>query len=253
MVAQTLPRPRQRRLRRGLYLLPSLFTLGNIFLGFYAVVRALREDYRVAGIAIIAAAVLDALDGRIARLTGTESEFGKQYDSLADVLTFGSAPALVAYLWGLHEIPRLGWLVCFFFIVCGATRLARFNVQTRVVDSRYFAGLPIPAAAGVVATFLLVAPDRDARLWLDGVLLVALVTVGLLMVSTFRYPSFKKIDFAKRRSYRLALLLAAMLALVVYRPSIVLATLAVLYTLSGPALWALGRVRRPGARGAGET
>ena len=235
----------RQRLARGIYLLPSLFTTGNIFLGFWAVIRGLRGDFGHAALAIFAAAMLDAIDGRIARMTGTESEFGKELDSLADVLTFGMAPALLAFLWGLDEFPRVGWLVPLFFVVCGATRLARFNVQTKVVDNRYFAGLPIPAGAGTVAAVLFFDPDRDWRTWMAAFLLVAMAGIGFLMVSTFRYRSFKKVDLRRRRSYRLALVPILILVLIAWKPPIVLASLALLYTLSGPVEWAFGRLRSP--------
>jgi CDP-diacylglycerol---serine O-phosphatidyltransferase len=235
---------RRGRFRRGIYLLPSLFTLGNILLGFYAVIRGLRGDFEAAALAILAATVVDALDGRLARLTGTESDFGKEFDSLADVLTFCSAPALLAYLWGLHEFSRLGWLVPLFFLVCGATRLARFNVQTRVIDKRYFVGLPTPAAAGMVATLFFLVPDWQWRTWLSALLMAGLAGLGLLMVSTFRYKSFKQLDLGRRRSYRGALLLAALLLLVVWKPRIVLLSAALAYTLSGPLGWLWGRLRR---------
>jgi CDP-diacylglycerol---serine O-phosphatidyltransferase len=241
---QTQAAPRRRRLRRGIYLLPSLFTLGNILLGFYAVIRGLRGDFEAAGLAILAATVLDALDGRLARMTGTESDFGKEFDSLADVLTFCSAPALLAYLWGLHELSRLGWLVPVFFLVCGSVRLARFNVQARVVDPRWFVGLPTPAAAGTLAAFFFLVPSWAGRTWLLALLMAGLLALGLLMVSTFRYKSFRQLDLGRRRSYRLALLWAALLLLVVWQPRIFLVAAGVAYTLSGPGAWLWGLLRR---------
>ena len=242
--AELLPtRGARQRLRRGIYLLPSLFTTGNIFLGFYAVVRGLRGDFGHAALLVFAAAMLDAIDGRIARMTGTESDFGRELDSLADVLTFGMAPALLAFLWGLNEFPRVGWLVPLFFVVCGATRLARFNVQTKVADKRYFAGLPIPAAAGTVTAVLFFDPERDWRTWMAVFLLVLMACVAFLMVSTFRYRSFKQVDLGRRRSYRAVLLPAIILLLIAWKPQIVLATLALAYAASGPLEWLVGRVR----------
>ena len=234
----------RRRLRGGAYLLPSLFTIGNILLGFYAIVRGLRGDFENAALCIFAAAVLDGLDGRIARLTHTESDFGKEFDSLADVLTFGLTPALLTYLWGLRDLGRVGWLFPLYFLVCTATRLARFNVQTRIVDSRYFVGLPSPAGAGSIAAFLLIAPASDWRPWCQAAMLFALFCVGTLMVSTFRYPSFKKIDLRQRRSYRVALPLAGILSLLAWRPTSFFLGAAILYTLAGPIGWLWGRVRR---------
>ena len=234
---------RRRRLQRGIYLLPSAFTMGNIFLGFWSIVLGLRGRFDIAALAVAGAAVLDGIDGRIARLTGTESEFGREFDSLADVITFGVAPALLAFLWGLQEFPRLGWLVPLFFVVCGATRLARFNVQTKVHDKRYFAGLPIPAAAGTVVAVLFFDPDRDWRTWMAAGLLVAMALIGFLMVSTIRYRSFKQVDLRRRRSYRMVLLLVLVLVVIALDPHVALVVLAITYTASGPIEWAISRLR----------
>ena len=249
-----LPRP----IRRGAYMLPSLFTIGNILLGFYALVLGLRAaglipydasshpraGFDIAALLVFCAAILDALDGRIARMTGTESDFGKEYDSLADVFTFGVVPALLTYLWGLSELGRVGWLVPFFFLVCTATRLARFNVQTRVVDSRYFVGLPTPAAAGTVCSILFFAPDAEWRSWMEVLTLTVLALIGALMVSTFRYTSFKKIDLRKRWSYRAFVPIAAIILVIVFEPRATFLAVAVLYTLSGPLAYLWGRLRR---------
>lgn len=242
--------PFRQGLRRGAYLLPSVFTLGNVLLGFYAIVLGIRGRFDDAAVMVIIAGILDALDGRIARLTGNESEFGKQFDSLADVLTFGSTPAFLAYLWGLEAYGRVGWLVPLFYLLCTTIRLARFNVQTRVVDSRSFVGLPSPAAAGAVVALLFAAPTPDAwqswAVWLrpellEGLMIVALITVGGLMISTFRYPSFKKIDLRRRWSYRAFMTLAAVLLVLAYHPAAFLVSAALIYALSGPAAWLWGR------------
>ena len=233
------------RPRRGMYLLPSLFTLGNIFLGFRAVVAGHRGDFQLAALLIFAAAVLDALDGRIARLTGTESDFGREFDSLADVLTFGSAPALLTYFWGLADLGRVGWLVPLFFLVCTATRLARFNVQTKVVDSRFFVGLPSPVAAAAIGSLLFVIPHRALpRSWETVSVIAALILVGSLMVSTFRYPSFKKVDLRQRQSYRLLLPITTILLVVAYHPPAFFLSVALVYTAYGPLSWLVGRVGR---------
>jgi CDP-diacylglycerol--serine O-phosphatidyltransferase len=232
------------RLRRGAYFLPSLFTIGNIFLGFWAVILALRNRFVIAGALVILAAALDFLDGKIARMTGTESDFGREFDSLADVLTFGMTPALVAWAWGLHEYQRAGWLVPLFYVVCTATRLARFNVQAgRIHDSRWFVGLPSPAAAGTVASFLLVGVESDWRPWLVRGMGAMLVALGLLMVSTFRFWSLKALDFSQRRSYRAAVPLVGVLLLLAFWPELFLPGFAVAYAASGPLGWLLGRVR----------
>lgn len=236
------------RLRRGAYLLPSAFTIGNMLLGFYAIVRAYRGDFKEAAVMVMIAGVLDGLDGRIARLTGTDSEFGKEYDSLADVFTFGVAPALLSYFWGLDEHGRLGWLIPLFFLVCAATRLARFNVQTKVVDSRYFVGLPSPAAAGGVVSALFFAPSDDWKPWAAAGLAGTLVILGSLMVSTFRYRSFKKVNLRQRWSYRVLLPVAAVLLVAAYHPPAFFLATAAAYTISGPLGWLMGRVsRKPAA------
>jgi len=255
------PRNIPRRLRRGAYLLPSLFTIGNMLLGFYAIVLGLRQEFRIAALLVFIAAILDTLDGRIARMTGTESEFGKEYDSLADVVTFGAAPALLTYLWGLRPFDRDAWLIPLFYMVCAATRLARFNVQTKVADSRYFVGLPVPAAAGTICSILFFAPDNHSggedlpvwmqgwvdpevlRVWMQVLVATALLLIGVLMVSTFRYASGKKFDLRKRWSFRALIPFAAIVLVLYYLPYATFLTIAVVYTLSGPLSWLIGRLR----------
>ena len=231
--------------RRAAYLLPSAFTIGNIFLGFFAIVLTLRGRFVFAAVCIMAAGVVDTLDGRLARLLGTESDFGKEFDSLADVLTFGLSPGLVAHLWGISAFPRLGWLVPLYYLVCCATRLARFNVQTARIDARWFVGLPSPAAAGGIASFILLVPrPEDSRAIFLG-MLAALALLGTLMVSTFRYWSFKSIDLKKPRSYRVALPIAAAVVVLAFHPEAFLPAISVLYASSGPLLWLAGRLRSP--------
>ncbi len=241
---------RRQRLRRGAYLLPSLFTIGNILLGFYAVVRGFRGDLETAALLIFAAAVLDTLDGGIARLTGTESAFGREFDSLADVLTFGAAPAWLAYEWGLSELGRIGWLVPLLYLVCCAIRLARFNVQAAVVDRRWFVGLPAPAAASALASLILFGPNRDWWHGSEALIFIVLIGLGALMVSTFRYSSFKRLDLRRRWSYRAFLPIAALLLVVAYRPTAILLAVAVFYTFSAPLGWIVSKLR-PGRRAAG--
>jgi CDP-diacylglycerol--serine O-phosphatidyltransferase len=241
------PRQIPRRLRRGAYLLPSLFTIGNMLLGFYAIVLGLRQEFRIAALLVFIAAILDTLDGRIARMTGTESEFGKEYDSLADVVTFGAAPALLTYLWGLRPFDRDAWLIPLFYMVCAATRLARFNVQTKITDSRYFVGLPVPAAAGMICSILFFTPDNHSgsealRVWMQVLVATALLLIGVLMVSTFRYYSFKKFDLRKRWSFRALIPIAAIVLVMYYIPHAFFLLLALVYTLSGPLAWLIGRL-----------
>ena len=240
----TRPESRLRRhRRRAAFLLPSAFTIGNIFLGFFAVILALRGRFVWAAGCILIAGVVDNLDGRIARMTGTESDFGREFDSLADVVAFGVAPALVAHLWGLLVWNRVGWLVPLYFVVCCATRLARFNVQTVRADKRFFVGLPCPAAGGGIACILLAVPHAEGRVWLLATMSVALGLLGTLMVSTFRYWSFKSVDFRRPHSYRVALPLAAMILLLAFYPEAFLPVMALSYALSGPTYWLLNRAR----------
>jgi len=238
------PHIRDGRMRKGVYLLPSLFTFGNLILGFYACVRGLRGDFQTAAILIVVAGFLDTFDGRIARMTNTESEFGKEFDSLADVVTFGVAPAFLAHIWGLQHFGRIGWLIPVFYLLCAATRLARFNVQSRSVDSRFFVGLPTPPAAAATASIFYFLPPGGGSLWPDALMMGALILNGALMVSTFRYLGFKQQDLTRRWSYRNALLIGVFLLLVAYNPPTVLFSAAVAYVLSGPAGWVVGRVLR---------
>lgn len=258
------PPGRSTRLRRGVYLLPSVFTIGNMLIGFYAVVLGFRGYlegpdglFARAALLIFVAAILDGLDGRIARMVGTESDFGKEYDSLADAVTFGVAPAFLTYFWGLVELGRVGWLVPLFFMVCCITRLARFNVQVKVVDHRYFVGLPSPAAACAVCSILFFTPDREWRPYSVALVLVSLVVLGLLMVSTFRFKSFKQIDLKRRWSYRALIPVAAVILVTAIYPRAFFVAIAVLYTLSGPTAYLWGRLRRSGrdgtARDGGDT
>ena len=238
--------------RRGAYLIPSLFTIANMALGFYAVVLALRADFQLGILLIFLAAFLDGLDGRIARVTMTESEFGKEYDSLADLITFGMAPAIVVYVWGLSELGRVGWLLPFFYLVCAATRLARFNVHSGRRDRRFFVGLPAPAAAGGLGSILYFAnadPLGQATQgpeWLQAsriVLLFGCVAFGMLMMSTFRYYSFKEIDPRRRWSFRIAVPILLAFLLVALNPPGFFLLVSGSYALSGPFLWLRSRGR----------
>ena len=209
-----------RRFRRGASILPSLFTTGNLFLGFWAIIKTLDGRYAEAAPLVAGAIVLDLLDGRIARLTGTASEFGAQLDSLSDAISFGVAPALLAFRWALEGVPRVGWLAAFLFLMCGVLRLARFNVQRHVVDGRYFVGLPIPAAAGQIAALVYFFPETvEARA--HGLLVLGIVVaLSFLMVSTLRYWSFKGIDLRRRRSYINVLGIGLLFLLIAVEPAI---------------------------------
>jgi CDP-diacylglycerol--serine O-phosphatidyltransferase len=207
-------------------------------------IRVFHGQYEAAAPLIFWAIVLDLLDGRIARMTNTTSEFGGELDSLADVISFGVAPALMAYAWGFGSVPRVGWLAAFLFVVCGALRLARFNVQRQASDGRFFVGLPIPAAAAMVAALVNIHPDRiDDRALAFGCVSL-LVILAFLMVSTFRYWSFKNVDLRSRRSYVMVLGIAVSLILVALHTEWVLLILATAFWLSGPLAFLAGVVRR---------
>jgi CDP-diacylglycerol--serine O-phosphatidyltransferase len=236
-------RLKQPGLRRGAAILPTLFTIGNLFLGFSAIVQALRLNFESAAQFIVVAVIFDMLDGRIARMTGTTSEFGAQLDSLADIVSFGVAPAIIAYQWGLATLHR-SYLAAFFFVMCAAIRLARFNVQRKVVDGRYFVGLPSPAAAGFVISIVYFRPEPLSDR-LGALFTMALLVVGaFLMVSTLRYWSFKTFDLRSRRSYFAMVGIAALLALIATEPAWALLAWSVGYTLSGPVAYVIALLRR---------
>ncbi|MBI3932352.1 MAG: CDP-diacylglycerol--serine O-phosphatidyltransferase [Acidobacteria bacterium] len=241
-------RKRPGPFRRGAAILPSLFTTGNLFLGFWAMVKTLHGQYGEAAPLVFWAILLDMLDGRIARLTGTASEFGGELDSLADVISFGVAPALLVYSWGFSDwVPRAGWLAAFLFVVCGALRLARFNVQRHAVDGRYFVGLPIPAAAGQVAAIVHFMPQGLTDRLQAAVGLAIVTTLAFLMVSTLRYPSFKTVDLRRRRSYITVLGIALGLAVLFLHPEALLLSLATAYSIWAPGAYLLSLLfrRRP--------
>jgi CDP-diacylglycerol--serine O-phosphatidyltransferase len=233
-----------RRIRRGVSLLPSLFTLANMFCGYACVVYAMRGEYGTAAPFIGFAIVLDMLDGRIARMTGTASEFGLQFDSLADVISFGMAPAILSFAWGLSSLGRLGWAAAFLFVTAAALRLARFNIQSPTADKRYFVGMPSPAAAAVPAATVFAYPYglTDERAAIPALAMV--IVPALLMVSTIRFRSFKTFDLGTRRPYRVLFLVALIIIAVVTHPQAVLVLLAYTYLLSAFIGMAWSRLRR---------
>lgn len=247
--------------RRGVYLLPNLFTTGTLFSGFYAIVAAIDGNFSRAGIAVFVAMVFDGLDGRVARWTNTQSDFGKEYDSLSDMVAFGVAPAIVVYQWGVERIAeygrlwgRLGWLAAFFFAVAAALRLARFNARAAVADKRYFEGLPSPSAAATVAGAVWLASDHELG-GLPALMLAFLVTIaiGALMVSRFSYYSGKEFNLRGRVPWAYAALLPLAYMVVSLSPAEMLFALFGTYALSAPVYWAWRRLRRrrrePGAGG----
>ncbi|WP_394988369.1 CDP-diacylglycerol--serine O-phosphatidyltransferase [Cellvibrio sp.] len=222
---------------RGVYLLPNLFTTGALFCGFYAIVSAMNGNFAQAAIAIFGSMLLDGMDGRVARMTNTQSAFGEQYDSLADMVSFGVAPALVVFSWVLQDLGRWGWAAAFVYTACAALRLARFNTQIGVVDKKYFMGLASPAAASIIAATVWVWFDsKPEGIWAVGVAVLTAFS-GLLMVSNFRYTSFKGINFRGRVPFAFMLLVVLVFAsLIIYQEQGVLA-IAVIYGLSAPVIW----------------
>ncbi|WP_026971652.1 CDP-diacylglycerol--serine O-phosphatidyltransferase [Aliagarivorans marinus] len=221
--------------QKGIYFLPNLFTTAGLFSGFYAVVASMNGQFEAAAIAIFVAMVFDGVDGRVARLTGTESAFGAEYDSMADMVSFGIAPALVVYNWALSDFGKIGWLAAFIYTVGAALRLARFNTQVGIADKRFFQGLASPAAAAVVAGMVWFAQDLDvAGNNFNIVAWVVTVLAGLLMVSNFRYYSFKGIDLKGKVPFIVVLLMVVVFVIIALKPPLVLFTLFLVYTLSGP-------------------
>jgi len=250
-VTSDIPEPARAR-RKGIYLLPNLLTTCCLFSGFYAVVAAIDKHFDHAGMAVFAAMIFDTLDGRIARLTRTESAFGKEYDSLADMVAFGLAPAIVPYQWGVvriaefgHHWGRFGWLACFFYAVAAALRLARFNARAASADKRYFEGLPSPSAAAIVAAFVWFVSDWHEP-GLTGLILAFVVTAsaGALMVSRFSYPSFKQFDLDRRIRFVYMLLVPLLFVLIAIDPPTIALSVFGTYALSAPLLWVGRRVRR---------
>ncbi len=222
-------------MRKGVYILPNLFTTGNLFCGFWAIVSVFQEKFFFAAIAILLACVFDVLDGKVARLSGATSKFGVQYDSLADLVSFGVAPALLAYSWALRPYGRFGWLAAFLFVVCGALRLARFNVMSASGETKYFKGLPIPAAASMIALTILLYLRLIETGWVkDIVILVMIYVLAFLMVSSIRYSSFKELNLAKRKPFSIFMFVVLSMIVIVMEPVLVLFGFILLYIFSGP-------------------
>ncbi len=225
----------QIKMRKGVYILPNLFTTGNLFCGFWAIISVFQEKFYYAAVAILLAAVFDILDGKVARLSGATSKFGVQYDSLADLISFGVAPAVLAFSWALRPYGRFGWLAAFLFVVCGALRLARFNVQSSSGEVKYFKGLPIPAAATMIALTILLYLRLIETGWVkDIVILVMIYVLAFLMVSSIRYFSFKEFDLARRKPFSIFIFIVLSMIVIVMEPVIVLFGSIFFYILSGP-------------------
>lgn len=236
--------------KRGIYLLPSIITTFALFAGFYSIVASINGDFTLAAISIMVAMLWDTLDGRVARLTNTQSAFGAEYDSLSDLVSFGVAPALLVYEWSLSDLGRFGWLAAFIYLACAALRLARFNTQVGATDKRYFQGLPSPASAGVIASMIWLKFWNFEYFDIGVVSLSYYIGVaitilcGLLMVSNVRYFSFKEFDSTDKASFRFLLLTVLGLIVLLYKPNIVLFSCFFIYMLSGPFITIFGVNKR---------
>jgi CDP-diacylglycerol--serine O-phosphatidyltransferase len=226
---------KNERLRRGIYILPNIFTSLNLFCGFYAIISSINGRFVPAAMAIIIAGIFDGLDGKIARATNTTSRFGIEYDSLADLISFGLAPGLMMYLWALKPLGRIGWLAAFLFMACGALRLARFNTQVGTVSSDHFVGLPIPAGAGMNAVIVLFCH----KIGMTGgvhpfILMVSLYALSFLMVSSISYNSFKKPELFRKMNFNVLVGAILILIFIAAQPSVTLFLIGALYVISGP-------------------
>lgn len=221
-------------MKKGIYILPNLFTLGNMLCGFYSIISTIEGRFHHAAIAIFIAALADGLDGKVARLTGTCSRFGVEFDSLADLLSFGIAPALLIYIWALGPYQRVGWLAAFLFVICGALRLARFNVQVYTSENKYFTGLPIPAAAATIASFVLLHQFLFKEEGNKPIIIAALAYIlAFLMVSNIKYRSFKHWKLRERKPFYFLVLIALLLLVILAQPQIMAFILICGYVLSG--------------------
>lgn len=231
---------------RGIYLLPNLFTTGALFAGFYAVIAGMSGRFEAAAVAIFLAMVFDGLDGRVARMTGTQSKFGAEYDSLSDMVSFGIAPALVSFTWVLSDLGKIGWVAAFIYCAGGALRLARFNTQIGSIDKRYFMGLPSPAAAAAIAGLIwfCTVNEIDAGTFAYG-MAVYVALGGVLMVSNILYYSFKDVDFKGRIQFFKLAVIVLVVAVIATNPALFLWLLFLAYAFSGPLLWLWRRRPRP--------
>jgi len=243
--------PTVHRRRKGIYILPNLFTLAALFGGFYAIVMAMNGRFEQAAIGVFCAMVLDSLDGRVARMTNTQSTFGEQMDSLSDMVSFGAAPALIVYEWGLTRLGKLGWIAAFVYCACAALRLARFNTNLTVVDKRFFQGLPSPAAAALVVGFIWLMDDlgyaggraAEQMEWLSWSALAFTVYSGLTMVTNVPFYSFKDVSFKRSVPFVVIVAIALSIALITYHPPLVLFAVFCFYGLSGYGVYVWKRAK----------
>jgi CDP-diacylglycerol--serine O-phosphatidyltransferase len=233
---------RKKRFRRtsgkGIFILPYLFTSSSLFCGFFAIISSIQGRYEAAAIAIIIAAIFDGLDGRIARFTKTSSLFGVEYDSLSDLVSFGVAPAILAFLWALKPFGRLGWLAAFMYVICGALRLARFNVEKSSEQTSYFKGLPIPAAACFLASIVLYESSINGFSESRHIISIVIIYVlSFLMVSSIRYMSFKEFNIRNQKPFNVLVAIILVFIVIAYKPNVLLFLIMLLYTLSGPVIF----------------
>jgi len=236
-------------MRKGIYILPNLLTTGNLLCGFWAIISVFQEQFYYAAVAILLASVFDAFDGKVAKLSRATSKFGMQYDSLADLVSFGIAPALLAFSWALRPYGKFGWLAAFTFVACGAIRLARYNVMASSGETKYFKGVPIPVAAAMIALTILLYLRLVETGWIkDIVILVMIYVLAFLMVSNIRYFSFKELGLAKRKPVSSFVFVVLSLIVIVMEPVVVLSAFVLFYVFSGPVsmllAWRKKRVLR---------
>lgn len=225
----------KKRKRKSVYLLPNLLTSASLFCGFYSMVATIDRRFVYAAIAVFLSAVFDALDGRVARMTGSTSRFGVEYDSLSDVIAFGVAPGLLVYMWALKGYGRFGWLAAFLFVACGALRLARFNIQVDTIQKKYFLGLPIPAAASCIAASVLFSSKIGGYgEWRHVVMPIMVYALAFLMVSDIRYFSLKDLTYLKTKPFKSSVAAVLLFVIVLIEPSITLFVMTVGYMVSGP-------------------
>ncbi len=228
------------KIKKGIYIVPNLFTTGNIFCGFYSIVSVINKNFYHAAWAILAATIFDALDGRVARWTRATSDFGVQYDSLSDLVSFGIAPALLVYMWVLQPFGRIGWLAAFLFVICGALRLARFNVHAAEDDGASFTGLPIPAAATMIASTVIMTKDLLSMDKIHPLILVMVVYfLAFLMVSSIKYRSFKHLELRKKKSFSILIFAILIVYIIAALPELFIFVLIGGYVVDGPLEWLL--------------
>ena len=227
----------KKRNKKGIYILPNLFTSCSLFGGVYAIIAAIQGRYDAAAIAILISSIFDGLDGKIARFTNSTSQFGAEYDSLSDLVAFGVAPGLLAFGWSLKSFGRFGWMAVFLYVICGALRLARFNIQKNNLESDHFKGLPIPGAAIFIATFVLFIHSLDGVTENKHIIIIcAIYILSFLMVSTIDYLSFKELELFKKKPFNVLVATILLFVVVAYKPALMLFFFSTLYVISGPCI-----------------